>query len=886
MERLMRPERWQQVDRLFQSALECAPEERAAFVNTACSGDDSLRREVEALLAADDQAGSLIETPAYAVAAPLIVGDDAQSLLDKSIGHYQIISLLGKGAMGEVYRAKDTRLGRKVAIKVLPAEFAKDADRLSRFEQEAQAASATNHPNILTIHEIGKASTIAGGVHYIVSEFVEGDTLRAMIELGRLGLNQAIAIAEQVAGALSVAHRAGIIHRDIKPENVMVRPDGLVKVLDFGLAKLTELPVAPPEVDSQAERIARLSTEPGVVMGTVSYMSPEQARGLKVDARSDLFSLGVLLYEIIAGRRPFEGMTTSDVIAALLTAEPPPLRQHCANAPAELERITEKCLAKDREARYQSAEELIADLKTLRTITQDGAAPSRRIEGAGARFASWRWPVVAALAAVMIIALVWIIVLRRTPATAPNQIKSLAVIPFDNLSGDPTQEYLADGMTDALITELSKIGSLRVTSRTSVMQYKAARKPLPEIGRELSVDVIVAGSVQRSGDKIGITAQLIRATTDQHLWADQYERDFREVLSLQREVARAIAAKINVKLTSEEQGLLANARPVNPGALDAYLKGRDYLNRGMNFLGPQRGMESLKISLSYFEQAVRIDPNFALGYAGLANVCQWLANTGGLLEFAPRARDAAKRALEIDETLAQAHIVLASNLLRFDWDWTGAEREYKRAIELDPNSDARGAYSTYLGYVGRYDQAIREMNIALELDPLTIPRRYNAALTYTWARQYDRSIEQFQRLADAEPNNSQMHVGLGQAYIHKGMYEEGIAALRKASDLSGGDALWSVYLAWGYAVSGNRSEAIKRLDEILKQASSGKPVWNVNIALVYAALGDRDQAFAWLEKAYQERSHRILVLKSDPRFDILRSDPRFTDLLQRIGYPQ
>lgn len=380
----MNPERWRQVDEVFQAALERAPAERAAFVSAACGDDNSLRREVELLLAADGEAGSLIETPAYAVAAPLMIGEDKQSLLGKSIGPYRIISLLGKGGMGEVYAAKDARLGRNVALKLLPAQFTADTDRLRRFEQEARAASALNHPNILTIHEIGQAETEAGGVRYIVGEFVEGETLRTQIECGRLGINDATVIAEQIAGALSVAHQAGIIHRDIKPENVMVRPDGLVKVLDFGLAKLTERP-GNEERERQDDKKTlsvspSLSTTPGLVMGTMGYMSPEQARGQKMDHRTDIFSLGVILYEMIAGRRPFEGATASDVIAALLTAEPP-LRQHCPKVPAELERLVGKCLAKTREARYQSARELSAELKILRTSSQlAGAAASRSKE--------------------------------------------------------------------------------------------------------------------------------------------------------------------------------------------------------------------------------------------------------------------------------------------------------------------------------------------------------------------------------------------------------------------------------------------------------------------------------------------------------------------------
>jgi serine/threonine protein kinase/Tol biopolymer transport system component len=432
----MKPERWRQVDQLFQAALERAPEDRSAFINEACGDDDSLRREVEALLAADGEARSLIETPAYAVAAPLIVGGDAPTLLGKTIGHYQIISLVGKGGMGEVYRAEDTHLRREVAIKVLPDEFAKDVGRLRRFEQEARAASALNHPNILTIHEIGEVD----GAHYIVSEFVEGETLRALIERGRLDIRQAIVIAEQAAGALSVAHGAGIIHRDIKPENVMVRPDGLVKVLDFGLAKLTERPAAAAEVDSQAETIARLSTETGVVMGTASYMSPEQTRGQKVDARTDIFSLGVVLYEMIAGRRPFEGATTSDVMAAILTTEPAPLSQHAPKAPPELERIVAKALRKDREERYQIVTDLLVDLKDLKREleleTKSGRAGRSKTDAEARATSSAEYllgeikrrkrGVILALAALLVIGAsiaYWLFQLIDPPAAPPQAMK-------------------------------------------------------------------------------------------------------------------------------------------------------------------------------------------------------------------------------------------------------------------------------------------------------------------------------------------------------------------------------------------------------------------------------------------------------------------------------
>jgi eukaryotic-like serine/threonine-protein kinase len=415
----MNPDRWRQIGQLYHTALEMEPTTRAAFLDATCGDDDELRREVQSLLQAHEQADGFIAGKVAGVVAEMAAQQQTSSFAGRSLGHYQTLSLIGAGGMGRVYLAEDMRLGRKVALKLLPAAFTQDKERVRRFKQEARAASSLNHPNILTIHEIGEASTAEGGAHYIVSEFVEGETLRAMLRGGRLDVGKAAAIAEQVASALSVAHEAGIVHRDIKMENVMVRPDGLVKVLDFGLAKLTEAPS--PPADSQAS--TNLSTAPGIVMGTVSYMSPEQARGQKVDLRADIFSLGVVLYEMLAGRRPFEGATVSDVIAALLTAEPPPLRQYRAEATAELEQVVGKCLAKPREARYQSAAELIVALKTLPPGSQTKGATTHRVEGTRPRSASWRWLPIAATALLLVVGLVWFLSWRRSQASQPDQIK-------------------------------------------------------------------------------------------------------------------------------------------------------------------------------------------------------------------------------------------------------------------------------------------------------------------------------------------------------------------------------------------------------------------------------------------------------------------------------
>ena len=489
------------------------------------------------------------------------------------------------------------------------------SERVRRFKQEARAASSLNHPNILTIHEIGEAAAAEGGAHYIVSEFVAGATLRELLRDGPLDIGKATAIAEQVASALSVAHEAGIVHRDIKAENVMVRPDGLVKVLDFGLAKLTELPAELPEADSGMETMRRLSTEPGVVMGTVSYMSPEQARGLKVDHRTDIFSLGVALYEMIAGRRPFEGATMNDVIAALLTAEPPPLRKLCAEVSVELERVVDKCLAKDREARYQSAEELIAELKTLRSGGQPEAmTATRSSQGEESRFSVARWILIATIATLLIVA-AWYWAGLRSPAVPPDQIKSLAVLPLKNLSRDPAQDYFADGMTETLIAGLAKVGALRVSSRTSVMPYKETGLRLSDIARELNVDAVMEGSVQRIGDRVKIRARLIHARTERDLWNGDYERNLGDVLTLQSEIARTITQEIQIKVTPQEQMRLANARPVKPQAYDDYLRGRFYANR--------QNRADNETTIKMLERAVALDPTFAAAHAELAQAYVW-----------------------------------------------------------------------------------------------------------------------------------------------------------------------------------------------------------------------------------------------------------------------
>jgi eukaryotic-like serine/threonine-protein kinase len=893
----MTPERWNKLEALFNEALELQGEARSAHLTMVCGDDGWLRDEAEKLIAAHEMEGSFIDSPILAEIAGLTVASRIESPVGRRIGPYQVISQIARGGMGEVFLAEDIRLERKVALKVLPADFTRSPERVRRFEREAKAASALNHPNILTIHEIGEAD----GEHYIVSEFVEGETMRERMRRGPLSLTAALDAARQVAGALAAAHSAGIAHRDIKPENVMARPDGLVKILDFGLAKLTE---ERRDRETEGSRngetgqrwldtlsvslslgpsVSLSLTSPGMVMGTAHYMSPEQARGLKVDNRTDIFSLGVMLYEMLTGRRPFEGATASDVIAAILTKEPEPLEELRSEAGPELARAVMRCLAKDREERFQTAGEFAAQLKAATERgEQSPPGETRRTQDSRAArhepdaFLRSRPRWIAATLALLMIAVAAYWKLARHSASDP-QIRSLAVLPLENLSGDPAQEYLADGMTDALIGDLAKIGALRVISRTSAMRYKGEKKPLPEIAGELNVDAVVEGAVQRSGDRISIRARLIHAGTDRQLWAESYERDFSDALGMQSEIARAIAREVQAKLTPAEQARLASARPVNHKAYNDYLLGIYYWNK--------RTEEHVRKAIDYFQSAIREDPGYAQAHAGLADSYSVLAVMfGDSGEFFPKAKAAATKAIEIDGTLAEAHVALAGFLAYYDWDWQGAEREFNRAIELNPGSSiAHLRYAHFLATMGRTEKSLAESMRALYLDPVSLIINTGLGQRLYNARLYDKASRQLQKTLEMDPNFFLARIELGRVYAQQGRYVESLAELKKAVELSRDSALAEI--GYVYAVSDQRREAREILAELL-ELSRRRYVSPVDIALIHAGLGEKDQAFNWLEKAYGGHSSRLTQLNMDPRIDTLRADPRFDDLLRRMGLPQ
>jgi serine/threonine protein kinase/tetratricopeptide (TPR) repeat protein len=785
------------------------------------------------------------------------------------LGHYEITSLLGSGGMGEVYAAKDHRLGRDIAIKVLREDLATDPERLRRFEQEARSASALNHPNIITIHDIGKHDATP----YIAMEFVEGKTLREMLTEGPLPIKKLLQLGTQIAEGLAKAHSAGIIHRDLKPENLMVTSDGYVKILDFGLAKLM-----PEAVDygSEEATVTRELTRAGVILGTVGYMSPEQASGQPLDHRSDQFSFGSILYEMATGKIPFRRETAARMLAAIIEGEPEPVAGVNPNVPPHLRVIIERCLAKEPVERYESTGDLARELKTVPETPSAWRARRRFL-----------WAAAGLLVAFLAIALgsnlvrLWNQISGRA---GPASIESIAVLPLQNLSGDPEQEYFADGMTEALITDLAKIGALKVISRSSAMKYKGTDKPLAEIARELNVDAVVEGSALRVGGSVRVMAQLIDPETEQALWAESYEQDVENVLLLWSEVAQAIAGEVQVALTPEETKRLAGARPVNPEAHDAYLKGSyhwDKLTR-----------EDFDIAESYFELALEKDPSYAPAYAGLSNV--WAGRQQMSYapphEAGPKAKALALQAVALDDTSAEAHEVLATIRTWTDWDWAGAEPEWRRALEIDPNfAHAHAYFAHFLMITGRIDEAIPHSERAIELDPFNALFHGFYSVILNGARRYDDALAAARTAQAMQPT---ARYPLQEALISKGMRDEHLALLR---EWIAGDPERVAVFEQGLAEAGYEG-AIRRIADLMaaryeKPGGVPNPGFPrdrhpVDIARLYLAVGDYDRAIDLLEKAYEARHPALPYISFQPLWDPLRSDPCFQDLVRRMNFPE
>jgi eukaryotic-like serine/threonine-protein kinase len=903
----MTPERFREAGHLYHAALEIEPEARAAFLDRACGEDEELRREAESLLRAHDKVGNYFAAPALEVAAGLLAGRQNLSLAGHSLSHYRVLSLIGAGGMGEVYLAEDTRLGRKVALKLLPREFTEDPERVRRFELEARAASSLNHPNIVTIFEVGQVD----GRHFIATEYIDGQTLRERVSGAQLEVREALDVAAQIASALEAAHEAGIVHRDIKPENVIVRRDGLVKVLDFGLAKLAERQSG--SAGFEPTTVEGVNTTPGMVLGTVSYMSPEQARGLQVDARSDNFSLGVVMYEMVAGRCSFVGATPSDVMAAILQNEPLPLTRFARNVPAEFERIVAKALCKDREDRYQTASELSVDLKSLKQEMEVEARLKRssQPDGDGRRITSGsqaavetvdetaattgdvatarttssaeylvseikRHRRIAILAAAAVLVALAAVAYFFYTTSGGEAIDSVAVLPFVNASADPNTEYLSDGISDSVINSLSRLPNLKVISLNRVLGYKGQQVDAQAVGRELNVKAVLMGRLTQQGDNLAISTELVDVRDNSHLWGNQYGRKVSDILVIPGEIARQISDGLGLRLTGEEKKQLAKQYTENTDAYKLYIWGRYFFNKNT-----RAGYEK---SIEYYKQAIEKDPNYALAYAGLAYTYYFMGNRGfwTAKESGQKLEGAALKALELDDTLAEGHALLGVNKYN-NFDWAGAEKEIKQALELDPNSDtANRAYFQYLSAVGRPDEALSYAKRVVELDPTTTPGYF--AYACFLARQYDKAIELYREAQELRPNDAQHHILLGETYVAKGMYKEAVAEMQKGVDLDNIAERWDRHpmLAYAYSMAGNRDEALKILDE-QKKLAKHVYISPYNFAIIYTGLGDKDRAFEWLEKGYEQRTQYVYRVKREPMFDSLRSDPRYAELLRKMN---
>jgi serine/threonine protein kinase/Flp pilus assembly protein TadD len=780
-------------------------------------------------------------------------------------GRFEIIEKLGSGGMGSVYRALDIKIGEEVAVKVVRPEIASDPKNLDRFANELKLARKINHKNVGRMYEIMEDDNI----HFITMEYVPGQDLKSLIkQTGQLTAKKAISIAKQIGDGLAEAHRGGVVHRDLKSSNIMIDKQGNAHITDFGIARSV-----------QAEGITRT----GIILGTPEYMSPEQVSGKELDERSDIYSLGVILYEMVTGKVPFGGDTPLSVAMKHKNEVPEMPRKINAEIPSDLERLILDCMEKDRKKRYQSAAEVVEVLRNLemkRTTTvtvfpdEDGEGERREKEKTG-KLSKKRFYLYGAL--VLLSILVAITVISYFPKSE-NEIDSIAVLPLLNLSDDPQDEYFSDGMTEALISELAKIKTLRVISNTSVMRYKGGDKSIPEIARELNVDAILEGSVMHADGKVRIIAQLIQTNPERHIWNDSYEQKLSDILTLQKEMARAITEEIQIRLSPEEEARLDRTDSVDPEAYVAYLRGRFFWN--------QRTEEGYRKALDYFQQAIDIAPDYALAHAGLADtyIVSDLPDPDTAII---RARVAAKKALEIDEDLAEAHTTLAFADM-FEWDWAAAEQGFRKAIELNPSyATARHWYGLYLAWTGRFDEALVQLRRARELDPLALAIDNALGNTLFWARRYDEAIDHHLQTLEVDENYVRGHRSLGFAYLIKGMYEKALEEFQWLIEITGIPED-NAALALTHAIMGNEDEArrilaqLSHLDEDVKLRHS----ISFELAQVHVALGEFDEAIGYLNRAYEENNGEMVYLQVGPFFDPLREDPRFQELLDRMNFPE
>ena len=778
-------------------------------------------------------------------------------MLGTTISHYEVLEKLGEGGMGAVYKARDTQLGRHVAVKVLITSSAESSDLRARFLQEARAASSLNHPNIITIHDIVTSATGDS----IVMELVRGQTLGDMVAVGKIPVIDTIKIAMQIADALAAAHNIGIVHRDLKPANVMVTPEGLAKVLDFGLAKLSGEESAGAldiDADDDVTRSVHIATGPktaeGAIIGTVAYMSPEQAQGRRIDPRSDIFSFGSVVHEMLTGARAFHGRSGLETLAAVLRDDPKPLNEAGADAPAELQAVLARCMKKDPDQRYQSMSDVKAALEEIYFATRSGVMS----------LASGVWA-------------------RQAPV---KQAPSIAVLPFINMSSDKENEYFSDGLAEEIINALTHVENLRVTARTSAFVFRGAQQDVRKIGETLNVANVLEGSVRKSGNRVRISVQLISIADGSNLWSERYDREMTDVFEIQDEISGAIVGHLKTRLTNEiSQPVVGGAPAVmavrrfteNVEAYDLYLRGRFELYKMTR--------EGLDIARHLFEEALRLDPSYALAHDGLASA--WFSE--GFLGFAPprevmpKAKAAVRKALDLDDTVAEAHATLGAILALYDWDWAGAERELLRSIELNGASPvARDMYSFfYLRPTGQLDEAIKQIQNALSLDPLSILFRVHLGFLHYLQRNFELAIAQFRKVLDMNPQYYLAHAMMGQVYTQSGHFAEAAGCYARARLADANSKFVASLEAMTLAASGDLTGARPLLQTIERRASDDY-ISPVSIAYVYTAFGDLESAFELLDQAITDRDPNILGLKSNPIFDSLRGDPRYPELLAKM----
>ncbi|HEY7910754.1 MAG TPA: protein kinase [Blastocatellia bacterium] len=782
-------------------------------------------------------------------------------MVGQSISHYRIREKIGEGGMGEVYLAEDARLARRVAIKFLPSSLQYDPDRRARFLKEARAASALRSPYIATVYDMGEHE----GAMYIVMEYIDGEALSRRIERGAVPLVEAIEWGLQITDALDEAHTLGIIHRDIKSANLMVTGRGLVKVLDFGLARFTDAYAAGGD-DRDNTLVFGKDTKPGVVFGTVSYMSPEQARGISVDARTDIFSLGVVIYEMVTSRRPFEGATASDLIVAILEKDPLPLARTAEHLPAQLEWIVTKALRKNRDERYQTIKDLGVDLKNLKQSIELEAALVRTAlldSSSGPRAASDSGETSG-------------IGEGNRRRRSRKVIDSIAVLPLANAAADAGAEYLTDGITEGIINSLSRLPKLRVMARSTVFRYKGQQVDAQAVGRELGVKAVMTGRVFQVGQRLVIGTELVNVEDGTQLWGEQYNQTLSDIFELQERISKEISEKLRLKLGAKDKKRLAKRHTENTEAYELYLIGRYHWNKWTE--------AGFRESIGFFEKALEKDPKFALAYSGLSDAygTLWYFNYLPTAEAIPKSKRAALEALSLDNTLAEAHVSLANAYFYYEWDWASGERWYKRAIELNPSyATAAQLYSHYLLAMGRFDEAIAQMKKARELDPMSLIINSGLGLVYYFSGRYDEAIKQSRKTLEFDAEFPFAHEVIGASFEAQGLFDEAaseylkmipqmgrvedmLPSLREAYEQGGLEGFWRKFLSFPAALL------------------NSKYVSPFSMAVKNALIGEKDRAFDWLERAYEDRVGFLVMIKIEPRLEGLRSDPRYNDLLRRM----